>query len=125
MGATATNQALPSRGIHRLLVNARCHRGRINLGADAVPPTRHRRTAHGHRLLLRRRGGDHVVGVELRSAVDLGSTRMSEAPAPPSGEELPTPAVRNRRWIPRLVWVVPIAAAVIGISLLVRHWGSA
>jgi paraquat-inducible protein B len=44
---------------------------------------------------------------------------------PPSEEELPTPAVRNRRWIPRLVWVVPIAAAVIGISLLVRHWGNA
>ena len=32
----------------------------------------------------------------------------------PSEEELPTPAVRNRRWIPRLVWMVPIAAAVIG-----------
>jgi paraquat-inducible protein B len=47
---------------------------------------------------------------------------MSEGPAPPSGEELPTPAVRNRRWIPRLVWVVPIVAAAIGISLLFRNW---
>jgi paraquat-inducible protein B len=47
---------------------------------------------------------------------------MSAAPMPPSGEELPTPAVQNRRWIPRLVWVVPIAAAVIGISLLIRNW---
>lgn len=47
---------------------------------------------------------------------------MSEAPAPDTEEELPTPAVRNRRWIPRLVWVVPIAAALIGISLLVRNW---
>jgi paraquat-inducible protein B len=47
---------------------------------------------------------------------------MSAAPTPPSGEELPTPAVQNRRWIPRLVWVVPIAAAVIGISLLIRNW---
>jgi paraquat-inducible protein B len=35
---------------------------------------------------------------------------------------LPTPAVQNRRWVPRLVWVVPIAAAVIGISLLIRNW---
>jgi len=50
---------------------------------------------------------------------------MSAAPTPPSGEELPTPAVQNRRWIPRLVWVVPIAAAVIGISLLIRNWENA
>jgi paraquat-inducible protein B len=47
---------------------------------------------------------------------------MSAAPTPPSEEELPTPAVRNRRWIPRLVWAVPIVAAVIGISLLIRNW---
>jgi paraquat-inducible protein B len=40
----------------------------------------------------------------------------------PPDDELPTPAVRNRSWIPRLVWVVPIAAAIIGISLLVRNW---
>ena len=47
---------------------------------------------------------------------------MSAAPTPSSEEELPTPAVQNRRWIPRLVWVVPIVAAVIGISLLIRNW---
>jgi paraquat-inducible protein B len=47
---------------------------------------------------------------------------MSTAHTPPSEEELPTPAVQSRRWIPRLVWVVPIAAAVIGISLLIRNW---
>jgi paraquat-inducible protein B len=47
---------------------------------------------------------------------------MSAAPTPPSEEELSTPAVQSRRWIPRLVWVVPIAAAVIGISLLIRNW---
>ncbi len=47
------------------------------------------------------------------------------APAPPSEEELPTPVVQNRRWIPRLVWVVPIVAAVIGISLLIRNWENA
>jgi paraquat-inducible protein B len=51
----------------------------------------------------------------------MGSTRMSAA-APPAEEELPTPALQNRRWVPRLVWMVPIAAAVIGISLLVRNW---
>jgi paraquat-inducible protein B len=40
-------------------------------------------------------------------------------------EELPTPLIRNRRWMPRLVWVVPIAAAVVGISLMVRNWRDA
>jgi paraquat-inducible protein B len=47
---------------------------------------------------------------------------VSEALTPVPEEELPTPAVRNRRWIPRLVWVVPIVAAVIGLSLLIRNW---
>jgi paraquat-inducible protein B len=50
---------------------------------------------------------------------------MSAAPTPPSDEELPTPVVQNRRWIPRLVWLVPIVAAVIGISLLIRNWENA
>jgi paraquat-inducible protein B len=50
---------------------------------------------------------------------------MSATPTPPSEEELPTPVLQNRRWIPRLVWVVPIAAAVIGISLLIRNWQNA
>jgi len=50
---------------------------------------------------------------------------MSTAPTPPSEEELPTPAVQSRSWIPRLVWVVPIVAAVIGISLLIRNWENA
>ena len=47
---------------------------------------------------------------------------MSATPTPPSEQDLPTPMVQNRRWMPRLVWVVPIAAAVIGISLLIRNW---
>jgi paraquat-inducible protein B len=47
---------------------------------------------------------------------------VSGVPTPPSEEELPTPAVQHRSWIPRLVWVVPIIAAVIGISLLIRNW---
>jgi paraquat-inducible protein B len=50
---------------------------------------------------------------------------VSQASTSPPEEEIPTPAIQNRRWIPRLVWVVPIAAAVIGISLLVRSWQSA
>src|SRR6202021_2365752 len=122
MGATSADRPLPDRGVHRLLVDARCHRGRVDCGADAVSGVGRRRTARRHRLLLRRRGHDHVVGIELRPPPDLGSTSMSATPTPPSEEELPTPAVQNRRWIPRLVWVVPIAAAVIGISLLIRNW---
>jgi paraquat-inducible protein B len=43
------------------------------------------------------------------------------ASTPPSEDELPAPVIQNRRWIPRLVWVVPIAAAIIGISLLIRN----
>jgi paraquat-inducible protein B len=49
---------------------------------------------------------------------------MSEASTLPSPEGLPTPEVRNHRWIPRLVWLVPIVAAVIGISLVFRNWAN-
>src|ERR1700734_3633421 len=122
MGGASANYSLSNPGGLRLLVDARCHRCRTDLGTDAVSAVGHRRTPRGHSLLLRRRGGDHVVGVELRPPLDLGSASMSAASTPPSDEELPTPVVRNRRWIPRLVWVVPIAAAVIGISLLIRNW---
>jgi paraquat-inducible protein B len=47
---------------------------------------------------------------------------MTAAPDPAEHEDLPSPVIRNHRWIPRLVWLVPIAAAVLGISLLVRNW---
>ena len=50
---------------------------------------------------------------------------MNEAPPAMPDDEFPSPEIRRRRWIPRLVWVVPIAAAVIGISLLVRSWENA
>jgi paraquat-inducible protein B len=50
---------------------------------------------------------------------------MSGSTTPPAEGDLPTPAVQNRRWMPRLVWLVPIAAAVIGISLLIKNWANA
>jgi paraquat-inducible protein B len=50
---------------------------------------------------------------------------MSPAPTSLSDEELPTPAVQHRGWMPRFVWLVPIAAAVIGILLLIRNWENA
>ena len=46
---------------------------------------------------------------------------MSAPSTPPPGDELPAPLIRNRRWVPRLVWVVPIAAAIIGVSLLIKN----
>src|SRR6202049_592342 len=125
MAATSAHRTLPDCGLHRLLVDARCHRCRLNLGTDAISGVRRRRTARRHRLLLRRRGRDHVVGGELRPPLDLGSARMSAAPTPPSEGELPTPLLQHRRWIPRLVWAVPIVAAAIGISLLIRNWENA
>ena len=42
---------------------------------------------------------------------------VSDLPAEP-----PTPHVRRRRWTPSLVWIVPMAAAVIGVSLMVNAW---
>ncbi len=40
-----------------------------------------------------------------------------------STESIPTPEkVRERDWIPSLIWLIPILAAVIGISLAVKTW---
>jgi paraquat-inducible protein B len=50
---------------------------------------------------------------------------VSPTVIPPLEDQLPTPVVQNRHWMPRLVWVVPIVAAAIGISLLVRNWQNA
>jgi len=50
---------------------------------------------------------------------------MSAAPTSPAEGDLPTPAVQNRRCMPRLVWLVPIVAAVIVISLLIKNWANA
>lgn len=47
---------------------------------------------------------------------------MTAGPEPAEHEDLPAPVIHNRRWIPRLVWLVPIAAAALGISLLARSW---
>ena len=37
-------------------------------------------------------------------------------------ENLATPQIEAKRWIPSLVWVVPIAAALVGLSLLINAW---
>ena len=37
-------------------------------------------------------------------------------------ENLPVPQIRSRRWRPSLVWLVPMAAALVGLSLLISTW---
>jgi paraquat-inducible protein B len=39
--------------------------------------------------------------------------------------ELPTPQILRRRWVPSLIWLVPIIAVVIGASLVISAWRAA
>src|SRR6266436_6670904 len=39
--------------------------------------------------------------------------------------DLPTPRVLRRRWLPSLIWLVPVTAVVIGASLVVNAWRTA
>lgn len=47
---------------------------------------------------------------------------MAEEPRVPDNEGIPVPRIVARRWIPSLVWLVPIAAALVGLSLLINAW---
>ena len=40
-------------------------------------------------------------------------------------DQLPTPRVLRRRWVPSLVWLVPLTAVVIGATLAVSAWRAA
>jgi paraquat-inducible protein B len=48
----------------------------------------------------------------------------TDARADPRGE-LPTPRVLRRRWVPSLIWLVPLTAVVIGATLVVNAWRTA
>jgi paraquat-inducible protein B len=48
----------------------------------------------------------------------------TEAGGNPQGE-LPTPRVVRRRWVPSLIWLVPLTAVVIGATLVVKAWSAA
>lgn len=50
---------------------------------------------------------------------------MPGDPRPVDPAELPAPRVEPRRWTPSLIWLVPIAAALIGASLLINAWRTA
>ncbi|VVD93197.1 mammalian cell entry protein [Pandoraea pneumonica] len=42
-------------------------------------------------------------------------------PTPAGADDLPTPAIeRRKRWAPSLVWLIPLVAAVIGLSLVAK-----
>src|SRR4051812_6102625 len=45
---------------------------------------------------------------------------MTDHPQPADPQGVPTPAVRRRRFNVSLVWLVPIAAALVGLSMLVH-----
>lgn len=52
---------------------------------------------------------------------EAGEAKAAVNPAP--AEAIPVPEkVRQRDWIPSLIWLIPILAAVIGISLVVKTW---
>ncbi|WP_374627566.1 intermembrane transport protein PqiB [Pandoraea sp.] len=47
--------------------------------------------------------------------------QASKAAPPPGVDALPTPAIEPRkRWAPSLVWLIPLVAAVIGLSLVAK-----
>jgi paraquat-inducible protein B len=43
-------------------------------------------------------------------------------PGPPPPEPLPEPVVRSRRFSLSLIWLVPVLAALVGLSLVVQAW---
>jgi paraquat-inducible protein B len=46
-------------------------------------------------------------------------------PVPDPRAELPTPRVLRRRWVPSLIWLVPVTAVVVGASLVINAWRTA
>nr|WP_315237378.1 MlaD family protein [uncultured Albidiferax sp.] len=42
-------------------------------------------------------------------------------PNPPAASDLPTPSIEKKRsWLPSLIWIIPIVAALVGITLVVK-----
>jgi len=54
-----------------------------------------------------------------------GETAMSSDTEFDPRQELPTPQVLRRRWLPSLIWLVPATAVVVGASLVVNAWRTA
>ena len=47
---------------------------------------------------------------------------MSDETKPGLNDNLPEPVVRRRRATPALIWLVPIVAAMVGLSLVINAW---
>lgn len=47
---------------------------------------------------------------------------MTDETKPAIGDDLPEPVVRRRRATPALIWLVPIIAALVGLSLVINAW---
>src|SRR3984893_6465815 len=48
---------------------------------------------------------------------------MSEHSLSPNSEDIPPlPIGKSKGWVPSLVWLVPIAAALVGLSLVINSW---
>ena len=52
----------------------------------------------------------------------MGGLAMSEDPQASVSELPAVPHIQARRWLPSLVWLVPIAAALVGLSLVINAW---
>src|ERR1700693_3123439 len=55
----------------------------------------------------------------------MGEWAMAEESRGPDNPDIAAPLIRSRRWTPSLVWVVPIAAAVVGLSVAFNAWRTA
>ncbi|OOG44119.1 mammalian cell entry protein [Rhodanobacter sp. C06] len=47
---------------------------------------------------------------------------QSGTPPPSNGDALPRPVLRKRRTNASLIWLVPVLAAIVGVSLVVNSW---
>ena len=47
---------------------------------------------------------------------------MTDETKPTMGDDLPEPVVRHRRVNASLIWLVPVIAALVGLSLVINAW---
>ncbi|WP_266157927.1 intermembrane transport protein PqiB [Dyella silvatica] len=50
---------------------------------------------------------------------------MTDEHKPQAGDDLPQPVIRHRRVSVSLIWLVPILAAIVGLSLVIHSWRQA
>src|ERR1700744_550378 len=50
----------------------------------------------------------------------MRGTPVPNDPSAGHGGDVPIPRIESRHWTPSLIWLVPLAAAVVGLTLLVN-----